>query len=306
MHEMAETVRPQGWEFLRQPGGVVRSGDEWMLNPGAENLNFLPPGYYEEQMQGADEGFINVYLAANYGFVMDGKPVYRDYNDQLHCKPVKPVLSRPIERGWDFGLTPACVFSQLMPDGRWIVFDELVSEDVGMDADVFSDAVLEHSARHYSGYRFDDAGDPSGADPTQADSTTCFQVLHRKGIKVASPFRVLGSRTTRAKDDLALRLACVSTILRSMPGGRPRFSIDPEAQITRKGLMGGYRFKKMHTKIERYVEKPEKNEYSHPLNALEYTAVKLFGEIMLREPKEPKIKHKQIPAPFLGAQGWMA
>jgi hypothetical protein len=56
-----------------------------------------------------------------------------------------------IKRGWDFGLTPACVFTQMLPEGRWIVFEEICGEDPGIST--FADCVLQRSAQRFSGYR---------------------------------------------------------------------------------------------------------------------------------------------------------
>jgi hypothetical protein len=38
----------------------------------------------------------------------------------------------PIKRGEDFGLTPACVFTPMLTEGRWIVFEEICGEDLGI------------------------------------------------------------------------------------------------------------------------------------------------------------------------------
>jgi hypothetical protein len=37
---------------------------------------------------------------------------------QWPCSTFEPVKGVKIKRGWDFGLTLACVFTQVTPDGR--------------------------------------------------------------------------------------------------------------------------------------------------------------------------------------------
>lgn len=59
-----------------------------------------------------------MYVDGLYGAVKDGKPVYPEFNDALHTGEVEPVKGVIIKRGWDFGLTPACIFTQVLPDGR--------------------------------------------------------------------------------------------------------------------------------------------------------------------------------------------
>ena len=105
-------------EIFKQPSG---------RSPEAENLPNLSPSYYQNLMAGADADFIRVYVDGLYGYVRDGKPVYPEYNDALHCSEVEPVKGVTIARGWYFGLSPACVFTQVLPDGRWIVFEESAS-----------------------------------------------------------------------------------------------------------------------------------------------------------------------------------
>jgi len=48
--------------------------------------------------------------------------------------------------------------------------------------------------------------------------------------------------------------------------------------MTRRGLMGGYHFRKIELPgRSRFSEKAEKNSYSHPVEAMCYTATRLFG-----------------------------
>lgn len=294
LHKLAEEERPAGWEFFRQPGGVVKVDGKWIPNPDAENLDFLPPGYYEEQLSGAEENWISVYLGANYGFTLDGTPVFPEYNDQMHCAKVEPIRSVPLQRGWDWGLTPACAFSQILPDGRWAVVDELTTDDVGMSADEFADDVLDFSARNYPGFEFEDTGDPAGEQRAQTDEKTCFQIVKKKGIKIKP-----------GKQDLALRLESVKRPLRTMKGGRPMFVIDPKCIMLRRGFMGGYRYRKMRTATTRFVGKPEKNELSHVMDGLGYTATRLFGGLLVeKEIAKPQERHSLIRT-VSGSQAWM-
>jgi hypothetical protein len=55
--------------------------------------------------------------------------------------------------------------------------------------------------------------------------------------------------------------------------------------VTRRGLMGGYHYRKVEMAGRaRFAEKPEKNAYSHPVEAMCYTATRLFGTaLQMRE-----------------------
>lgn len=256
--------------LFKQPSG---------LSPAAENLANLPLGYYNRLAIGKDTEWIKVYIHGEYGFVIEGKPVWSMYNDTIHCPSdrnrwPKPLKGRPILRSWDFGLTPACLFSQITPRGQWIVFDEMIATSMG--ADKFSDEILDHSRREYPGFSFEDVGDPAGAQRSQSDEKTCFQILHAKDIEIEP-----------AMQTLSIRLESVARPLRTLvEGGYPQFQLHPRCKVTRRAMLGGYHFRRIRVSGERYTETPEKNKYSHPADALGYGGTKLFGA-SLRTPVNP-------------------
>jgi hypothetical protein len=52
--------------------------------------------------------------------------------------------------------------------------------------------------------------------------------------------------------------------------------ISPKAKLIRKGLAGGFQFRRLKVAgDERYTDEPDKNMYSHPVEALEYV---MLGE----------------------------
>lgn len=247
-------------KIFKQPSG---------LSPEAENLRNLPDAYYQRQTIGKTQEWINVFIHGRYGFTTDGKPVWPEYNDTLHCPQEKErwpkfSLSLPIVRSWDFGLTPACVFSQITPRGQWVVGDELIATSMGANA--FSDEVIEHSARYYNKAEFWDVGDPAGMQRAQTDETTCFQILRGKGIEIEP-----------AMQSLEIRLESVRKPLRTLIDGRPQFVLHPRCAKLRRAMMGGYHFRRMRISGERYTTSPEKDSHSHVADALGYGGTRLFG-----------------------------
>ena len=253
-----EEMKPHNAEIFKQPSG---------LSEEAENLPYLPEGYYQNLSEGKDPEFVKIYIEGQYGFVIEGKPVYPEYRDSVHCRPCSPIKGKEIRRGWDFGLTPACSFSQMLPSGQWIVFDELTADSMGIEK--FSDAVLAHCAQHYEDFEFTDRGDPAGNQRAQTDEKTCFQILKGKGINI------VGSEQTEA-----LRIESVKYPLSQMIDGQPAIVIDPKCKLLRRGFMGGYQYKRMQTSAEKYSEKPDKNAYSHIHDALQYDATGVYGKIV--------------------------
>ena len=250
-------------EIFKQPSGLAAD---------AENIpNLNSPHYYKMLAEGKKPEWIKVYIHGQYGFVVDGKPVYEEYSDHLHMRDANPVPGRPIMRSYDFGLTPACCFSQLLPDGRWLVFDEMTSKSMGFDQ--FSDDVLEHCRRSFKGdVQFEDHGDPAGNQRAQTDTKTCFEIASTKGIEIQP-----------SEQDPTLRMESVRKPLRTLIGGEPQFVLHPRCKTIRKGFLGGYNLRRLQVAgPERYVSRPDKGPYSHIMNAMEYAAAQLFAPALTR------------------------
>lgn len=256
------------------------------LSEEAENLPNLPAGYYQRLSVGKSDEWIKVYIHGEYGFVSDDKAVFPEFSERLHLRALEPVPGRIIYRGWDFGLTPACALSQILPDGRWLIFDEMVSES--MSIDIFSDEVIENCSRSFRGNaEFEDYGDPAGNQPAQTDMRTCFQILQGKNVAIEP-----GLQTLR------IRLESIHKPLRTLISGEPQFVLHPRCKMLRKGFLGGYHFRRLSTNSERYSEKPEKNSYSHPNEANQYVATILFGGGLTDE--KPQDDYPQAPRSTAG------
>lgn len=287
-YRLAEEDKPEGWTFLKQPGGLTRDDKDapWVENPAAENIQNLPIGYYLKGAQGKGEDWILVNLANEYGFVQDGKPVYPDYRDSTHCRPFELVQSLGLEIGLDFGLTPAAVIGQQMPNGQMRWRRELVTEDTGVIR--FATELKRFLAEHFPGFHVNAiTGDPAG-DQRQAgdsDERTVFQLLQAQGIE-AKP---------APSNDFAKRTEAVSESLRRMIDGEPGFLIHPDCKITRKGMQGAYCFKRIAVAgDERYRDAPDKNRFSHPCEAGQYLMMGK-GEHLTVMPKRKKVVVEVLP-----------
>jgi hypothetical protein len=238
--------------FLRQPGGVIRDTlkSPWRENPAAENLCNLPPGYYLKGTQGKTEDWIKVNLGNEYGFVADGMPVYPGYVDSVHCAEFEFVKERGLYIGLDFGLTPAAIFGQPTLSGRWLWRRELVTEDTGVIR--FARELKRFLGEHFPGWPIRRiTGDPAG-DQRQAgdnEERTVFQLLKAEDI-VAEPAHT---------NDFSVRTEAVSAALTRMIDGEPGFLLHPDCKVTRKGMQGGYCFKRVAVAGDRFRNEPDKN-----------------------------------------------
>lgn len=263
-YRLAEEVKPEGWKFLKQPGGLIRrtADSPWELNPKAENVCNLPVNYYMKGAQGKADGWILINLANEYGFVADGKPVYPDYRDSVHCKEFELIPGLPIYLGLDFGLTPAAWIAQRTASGQWRVRFELCTADTGVIR--FARELKRFLAEKCPGYLIAKiTGDPAGDQRQMGDNdeSTVFQILEANGIK-AEPANT---------NDFTIRTEAVSSTLRRMIDGEPGFLLHPDCRVSRKGMQGGYRFRRMQVAgDERYTYDPVKNAFSHPCEAGQY------------------------------------
>jgi len=282
-YRLAEEERPQGWRFWAQPPALVRGKDCWLPNLAAENIQFLDGGYdyYYRQLPGKTDEWIKVYVLGEYGTIQAGKPVYTEYNDSIHCAkdPLEPYISLPLQLSWDFGLTPAVIFSQLSPRGQLRVIDELCATDMGIRQFV-RDVVRPHIAAHYAGLALRSVGDPAGAQRAQSNESTCMEEL------AAADLPTLPARTNA----FLARREAVAGFLTRMTDGQPGFLLSPTCQRLRRGFLGGYHYRRIQVSGERYTDEPEKNQYSHPHDALQYAALEVD-----QSPTTQK-RHAQTPA----------
>jgi hypothetical protein len=210
----------------------------------------------------------------------EGRPVYQDdWNHNFHTsKEVLMFASHlPVLRGWDFGLTPACVFAQLMPDMKLYILEELCEEEMGIER--FLDMVHSRSKASFpNAKKFVDIVDPAGFQRSQTDERSCVSIM------LGSPWffkPVPGIQQPQAR-----RSAVVKFLQRNVRG-EPAFLISPNCKTLVNGFDGGYHFAK--TKAGPLRETPEKNSYSHPHDALQYICTRVM-ELNLSESPAPVIK----------------
>lgn len=252
-YRLAEEETPVGWEFFQQPGGMT---------PEAENIPNLPKGYYQRICAGKDPEWIKVYVDGTYGYLMEGKPVFPMFRDRIHVaeSPISPVPGIPLLLGADFGLTPAAVIAQKLPDGRWLILDEVVSENCGVVR--FSEVLKAYVARIFPDHEVGQGwGDPAGEQRAFSDERTAFEILRE----------YTGWRWNPAQtNEIIPRLEVVIGALNRLVDGIPGFLLSPTCKTLRKGFSGGYHYRPIKTASgAQYHDKPNKNAYSHPMDGLQ-------------------------------------
>lgn len=262
VYKLAEEIRPDNVSIYKQPSGLAAN---------AENLHNLPQGYYENMVVGKAQEWVNVYVHGKYGYIEDGKTVYGGvWNDDFHFsrEKINLIPGRPLIGGIDAsGRSPAAVVLQQTAMGQLQCVWELCGADIG--AVMFSKLLRQEIAVNFPTHNIRWWGDPAGAYKSQNDERTYFEILRGEGIIVQpSP----GFRTGE-------RIEAMNSILSRNIGGKPALLIGPECKVLRKGFNGGYRYRKIGSSGNaKYTPDPDKNEYSHPHEALQY-AISGTGEM---------------------------
>jgi len=253
------------YEFFKQPGGLKEENGEYIPNPEAENIPNLDGGYayYYRQLIGKSKEWIKAQILGQYASVSDGRSVYPEWNDDLHCRRVTPYEGRPLLLGFDYGLTPACVVCQISPRGQLVVLAELFAKDMGI-RQFARDVVRPFLAMNFHDYGFQAAGDPAGLARSDTDEKTCFMELAEEGIACvpASTNSFVGRREAVAK------------YLTRLVDGAPALLVDPSCDMIRRGFNGRYQYRRLQVVgEERYKDVPDKNDFSHLHDALQYAAL---------------------------------
>jgi len=278
--------KPDNWSYFVQPPAMLEVKDGsgaltgYEPNPKAENTKWLKPGYYAEKIKGKTKQWIDSRVLNKITVFVDGKPVWQQFNADTHVAkaPLEPIPGWPVYVGLDFGRNPAATFGQLV-NNRWRIFGEVVARDVG--ASIFAPLVsraltqrlcswrVANASRGRDGiYRLDDEfavefyGDPKGADGTQADETTAYDVFRANDMPV-QPAPVKNNH-------ILTRINTVENAMITMANGSPRFLVCGTSCPTLKvACEGGYHFARIKG-TAKHKEEPEKDRYSDVADSLQY------------------------------------
>lgn len=211
-----------------------------------------------------------------------GTPVYPDFQRKIHGveNSIDPVLGLPLVRGWDFGLTPACVVAQYV-ENQLRVICEFTALNEG--ADTFVTRTLQKLNVKYPLFRgsdnWIDSIDPSGFARKDTDMSTCAQIMIKKGL---TP--IPGAVTWEDR-----RTGVESFLIRYTKQG-PGFIISlSECPTLVRGFEGGYRYDEKVIDLEPAKIRPLKDEHSHAHDALQY----ICGIVRQRM----RLKRVNVPTP---------
>lgn len=244
---------PSNARYFHQPSG--RSED-------AENLENLPPGYYESAAQGKSDEWIKQFIDAEWGFSAAGKPVVPTFKPDLHIakKTLLYQPNLPLVFGFDPGIGgTAAVFGQEDLHGRLMVLGEVVAQGMGVER------LIQERLRPYLRARFPDAKpicapDPASANRGQTDERAVVDILRR--YFPAKP---------ETNNRLPLRLNAIEHYTTRMTDLGMALLVDAqECPRLVRALKGGWRYAVDQKKDMVKGAEPEKNNHSHIGDAFGY------------------------------------
>jgi hypothetical protein len=267
--ERASYVWPPSWGHYMQPPALIeqRGADGtvigYKINPQAENLQNLPPGYYNNQIIAQEKSWIDSRLMNRIALVIDGSPVWPMFNVETHIarEALRPVQGHDVIIGVDFGRTAGVVFMQMIGNRIFVQY-ELVWQN--QSTSEIAPKVKKFLAQHYPGYSYRAYGDPKGNDKGVNDGRTGYEIYMANGIKIDAPPGL-------KQNMIATRVDAVASVLNEMESGRPRFLLSPICRTLKIAMAGRY-----HNERDDEGElKPSKDRYSHIADALQYACLGL-------------------------------
>ena len=279
-HKFMDVEQPQDWEIYVQPGGLEEYAENlaW-LTQTAETMKLdvdhpqrLAQGrlYYERLARSANPDWIKRYVHAQFGNDPSGTAVFREsFKSTFHV--VDGLMANrfaPLIIGQDFGRDPCSVITQMDARGRLLVLEEVIAEDIGLQGHLEQNLRPALSKPCYLGLPIIIIGDPSGVSKSSIYEETTFDVLKRMG------FKALPAPT----NDLDPRLRAVEAWLLKQSDGKGAILFDRLMCPTIiRGLAGGYRYAKTRNGTRKPL--PDKNVYSHPIDALQYACLVAHGQM---------------------------
>jgi len=238
---------------------------EGFWQPPDENLVNLDKNYYmnlrERYRDNPD--WVDMYIEGKPGLMATGRLVFNNFKREAHVSHETLKWSNgPLYRGWDnSGNCPAAVVVQCPTAGSIQVLREYCTDKMGIVD--FTRWVVADCELRWPGASYTDYADPAGEHQysTKSGDFTSNAELQLQECRV---------QTIASEQNWTARKEAVETSLRLIDG----LLIDPSCHRLVNGFIAGYTYPEIGgTGIFR--DKPLKNRFSHPHDALQYVLVKL-------------------------------
>jgi hypothetical protein len=287
-------------EYFQQPEAVDAYGN---VNPRAENVENLPPGYYQRQfalakMRG-NQTYIDRMLRSKFTPSQNGRSVFPEYFDEVHSGEFEAIPGIPLLVFADQGLLGGVLIGQMVK-GQLRILAEIacvfeteddVIEVAAMGGETLGRQVKELLAEMFPGFRIADAVcDPAGAAGEDAINFTSWRQDFQKGLG----HRVRKARVPR--NAIEPRLKAVRMFLNGPIGDQRKLLIHKRCKMLRRAFRTKYYYQRVGKGSGDgvYADKPKKVQgYGDLMDALQYGCFEINRGLDLSADGETRIGHRR-------------
>lgn len=247
-----------------------------------ENIDNLPPGYYDTISVGMSPEMKTRMVEGECGSDPGGNPVYKgSWNGRIHVGDLLYYPHLPMGRTWDFGRRrPAITFWQPLPDSCVnFLYAELGENET---TEQFAKRVLQTGGVYFRGInKWIDFCDPAGAQKKSNSEESDVDILRKMGINVQY-------RDTLVKTGIDLVTKGLNTLVK----GRPQYMFDRRGcEYLIDGFASGYTYALDRAGKELKEEPVKDGYYDHGMDTVRYTAVNLIlGSTLSAEHHLPSLR----------------
>jgi hypothetical protein len=268
---------PKDWDYFKQPGG---------LSAGAENRSNLPTRYYERLVEGNGEEWVKVHVHGEYGDDLSGQAIFgRAFSradNLMEDLVVNPQL--PLMLAQDLGRTPTTLICQVDTRGRLLVFEEVLSEDMGLHQYITEKLTpLLHQERYSTTSRFV-VMDPAGMTKSQLREETARDAFMNHGY----------SCHPATTNNVDARLRAVESLLLQNRGDTRALLIDPAyCPMLVRAMQHDYKYRRKKTgDLE---ETPSKTHPASDLaDCLQYACLAVASDLPGRHAQSRTPRHQPV------------
>ena len=254
--------------------GIVESGNQ--LDPAqAENLKWLPDNFYEDVIATNSPEFVDINVRNKFGKYRDAKLVYNAFNEKYHIcdEPIRPE-DGPIFAGIDNSLNAAVVVVQKVANQRYKLIWSRQIYNTGMNTSLMTMFREAYDLFPPNVWKWEIGGrDPIFSRRQEGDSVRlevfCQSAENKYGV----------CKTVAAESgtNLDIRINAVNEKFATRCGhtGKPLLMIHISCTHMIEAIRN-YVYDKVKGDVggKRYKDKPTKNRFADPCNALEYALLR--------------------------------
>jgi hypothetical protein len=181
LHKLAISNVPEGFEVFLAPPAMLP--DRVTVNPAAENLKNLTPGYYRMLQRTLPADRFAVEVMCEWEVLTEGKPLVPEFRSSTHVSPagLMPLRGAPLLVGLDPGAHPAAIIGAPLVtergEIRWEIYRELIAENIVSSK--FAATLREFVERQFPDNKVAQVFiDPHAYDPSDRDDEKIIAELY--------------------------------------------------------------------------------------------------------------------------------